>query len=225
MKLYFITILFSFVIVFVNSGKTKFQKLVIINNHYIHQTLRAGRLHTAVKYILRGSQPMEDVSLMLAVPDFAVTSEYIHKLTKCKSREEELGTILERLMSDCIQPHPHLQREVKGVVTPIIGNRTVKNVKIATLGDERRRFIMEAITKITSEGGLNVESLDTCRLVGLFRSLVNFESDSYTVKAVVENGVCELTSKKNIVSNYVQSENGIYEVVFRGGSIRLEKFI
>ncbi|XP_050443742.1 uncharacterized protein LOC126847441 isoform X4 [Adelges cooleyi] len=225
MKLYFITILFSIFLVFVNSINYKFQKQVMINNDYIRQTLRAGKLHTAVKNILRGSKPMADVSLMLAVPDFTETNEITCNLPMCIFREEELGRELERLMSDCIQPHPHLQREVKGVVTPIIGNRTVKNVKIATLGDERRRFIMEAITKITSEGGLNVESLDTCRLVGLFRSLVNFESDSYTVKAVVENGVCELTSKKNIVSNYVQSENGIYEVVFRGGSIRLEKFI
>lgn len=73
------------------------------------------------------------------------------------------------------------------------------------------------------EGGLNVESLDTCRLVGLFRSMINFESDSYIVKAKVKKGVCKLTTKLDIVSNYIQCPDGINEVVLGGDTIKLEK--
>ncbi|XP_050443781.1 uncharacterized protein LOC126847441 isoform X8 [Adelges cooleyi] len=214
MKLYFITILFSFVIVFVNSEKIKFMKQVIINNDYIRQTLRAEKLHTAVKNILSGSEPMADVSLMLAVPDFAVTSANVRKLTISTSREEDLGKILKQLMSDCIQPHPHSQREVKDA----------ERANIVALANERRVLIMEAITKIASEGGLNVESLGTCRLVGLIRSIIHFIHDSYTVKAEVEHGICKLTTKLDIVIDYVQYPDGIYEVVL-DGSIGLKKFI
>ncbi|XP_050443769.1 uncharacterized protein LOC126847441 isoform X6 [Adelges cooleyi] len=224
MKLYFITILFSFVIVFVNSEKIKFMKQVIINNDYIRQTLRAEKLHTAVKNILSGSEPMADVSLMLAVPDFAVTSANVRKLTISTSREEDLGKILKQLMSDCIQPHPHSQREVKGIVTPVVGDRDAERANIVALANERRVLIMEAITKIASEGGLNVESLGTCRLVGLIRSIIHFIHDSYTVKAEVEHGICKLTTKLDIVIDYVQYPDGIYEVVL-DGSIGLKKFI
>ncbi|XP_050443618.1 uncharacterized protein LOC126847441 isoform X1 [Adelges cooleyi] len=224
MKLYFITILFSFVIVFVNSEKIKFMKQVIINNDYIRQTLRAEKLHTAVKNILSGSEPMADVSLMLAVPDFAVTSANVRKLTISTSREEDLGKILKQLMSDCIQPHPHSQREVKGIVTPVVGDRDAERANIVALANERRVLIMEAITKIASEGGLNVESLWTCRLVGLFRSMIYFESQSYMVEAKVELGVCKLTTKLDIGFKYVQYPDGIYELVRDGSTIKLEKF-
>ncbi|XP_050443790.1 uncharacterized protein LOC126847441 isoform X9 [Adelges cooleyi] len=199
-------------------------KQVIINNDYIRQTLRAEKLHTAVKNILSGSEPMADVSLMLAVPDFAVTSANVRKLTISTSREEDLGKILKQLMSDCIQPHPHSQREVKGIVTPVVGDRDAERANIVALANERRVLIMEAITKIASEGGLNVESLWTCRLVGLFRSMIYFESQSYMVEAKVELGVCKLTTKLDIGFKYVQYPDGIYELVRDGSTIKLEKF-
>ncbi|XP_050424245.1 uncharacterized protein LOC126835601 isoform X5 [Adelges cooleyi] len=103
-----------------------FKRQIILTNDYIYQAASKNKLHTVVKNIVCGPSSVEDVAIMLAVPELAHT----RYLGQCINRETSIGTELNIVLPLHI---------------PDISDDVAQRFELETLGKIRRNQTKKAI--------------------------------------------------------------------------------
>ncbi|XP_050424244.1 uncharacterized protein LOC126835601 isoform X4 [Adelges cooleyi] len=166
-----------------------FKRQIILTNDYIYQAASKNKLHTVVKNIVCGPSSVEDVAIMLAVPELAHT----RYLGQCINRETSIGTELNIVL-------------------------LAQRFELETLGKIRRNQTKKAIkTLIISAISGNEPDIDfpiLCRFIALFRCTVYHSTELYTKKVTVDNNdTCTIITVRT-VAKYKILENEIWQVNF-----------
>ncbi|XP_050424243.1 uncharacterized protein LOC126835601 isoform X3 [Adelges cooleyi] len=176
-----------------------FKRQIILTNDYIYQAASKNKLHTVVKNIVCGPSSVEDVAIMLAVPELAHT----RYLGQCINRETSIGTELNIVLPLHI---------------PDISDDVAQRFELETLGKIRRNQTKKAIkTLIISAISGNEPDIDfpiLCRFIALFRCTVYHSTELYTKKVTVDNNdTCTIITVRT-VAKYKILENEIWQVNF-----------
>ncbi|XP_050424242.1 uncharacterized protein LOC126835601 isoform X2 [Adelges cooleyi] len=186
-----------------------FKRQIILTNDYIYQAASKNKLHTVVKNIVCGPSSVEDVAIMLAVPELAHT----RYLGQCINRETSIGTELNIVLL--------AQRFELETLGKIRRNQTKKAIKTLIISaiklSVENAYLLVNYYRIISMYSGNEPDIDfpiLCRFIALFRCTVYHSTELYTKKVTVDNNdTCTIITVRT-VAKYKILENEIWQVNF-----------
>ncbi|XP_050441027.1 uncharacterized protein LOC126845983 [Adelges cooleyi] len=198
MKLCCVLILFTIVKVLAVTMADYKKSISFTNTHIERASTTDIGLLPVVREIITGHTTMDEIALMLAVPELA---NVLHNLQDCLIYEEILRTLI---LNITFYPLPLVN-----------DNQNFDDYKLLNLGVSRR-YVTRDVIKVLIQQAINGDEpvfknfAMMCRLIGLFRNIVF--NDTIIIAADVDiYGNCNITDLDKKVRQYTCVNNEILE--------------